>query len=243
MDILKRIDKGYILVEKAKSKASEISNDRHLIELEKKLNLLQEKEACMRSRIDFERNKLMEKENQLADLDKKLLNVVEEIYETEITDNEKIDMLRLMEIDMKKQREEIQELILGDFTKIDRYINDLNIFKHKYNTFEERVSKIRIANYEKAIYLDEKIKSMEKKIRKLRKMTEPELLKMYDMKREVCKIVFSKIEHKSCSLCKNKLSEGVLLKACDSKIVTECENCKRILFTEETLKYDDNSFQ
>lgn len=243
MDILKRIDKGYILVEKAKSKASEISNDRHLIELEKKLNLLKEKEAWMRSQIDVERNKLMEKENQLADLDKRLLNVVEEIYETEITDNEKLGILKLMEIDMKNQREEIQNLILEDFTKIDRYINDLNLFKHKYNIFEKRVSKIRIANYEKAIYLDEKIKSMEKKIRKLRKMAEPELLKMYDRKREVCKIVFSKIEHKSCSLCKIELSERILLKVYESKSVTECENCKRILFMEETLKYDDNSFQ
>ena len=230
-------------MEKAKLKASEISNDRHLIELEKKLNLLKEKEACMRSQIDVERNKLMEKENQLADLDKRLLNVVEQIYETEITDNEKVDILKLMEIDMKQQREEIQNLILEDFGKIDRYINDLNLFKHKYNRFEESVSKIRIANYEKTIYLNEKIKSMEKKIRKLRKMAEPELLKMYDRKREVCKIVFSKIEHKSCSLCKIELSECILLKVYDSKTITECENCKRILFMEETLKYDDNSFQ
>ena len=107
-------------MEKAKLKASEISNDRHLIELEKKLNLLKEKEACMRSQIDVERNKLMEKENQLADLDKRLLKVVEQIYETEITDNEKVDILKLMEIDMKQQREEIQNLILEDFGKIDK---------------------------------------------------------------------------------------------------------------------------
>lgn len=230
-------------MEKAKSKASEISNDIHLIELEKKINRLKEKEACMRSRIDFERNKLMEKENQLADLDKRLLNIVEEIYETEITDKDKLEVLKKMESEMKSQREEIQNLILEDFTKIDRYINDLNLFKYRYNTFEERVSKIRIANYEKIIYLDEKIKSMEKKIRKLRKMAEPELLKMYDRKREVCKIVFSKIEDKTCSLCKSEVPEPILLNACDSKKIVECGNCKRILFMEETLKYDDNPFQ
>ena len=72
MEILRRIDKGYRLIEQAKDKSERLMNIESIKKLKNELDIMGEEENHIRVQADEVRNRLVNKEKQLAEIEEKL---------------------------------------------------------------------------------------------------------------------------------------------------------------------------
>ena len=75
MEILRRIDKGYRLIEQAKDKSERLMNIESIKKLKNELDIMGEEENHIRVQADEVRNRLVNKEKQLAEIEEKLLDL------------------------------------------------------------------------------------------------------------------------------------------------------------------------
>ncbi len=239
MEILRRIDKGYRLIEKARFKSEKIMNENSIKTLKDELDLLLDEGNEIRVNLDEVRNRLSEKENQLLKLNKELSLALGKLYESEQQNSKILIELKRQETILKEKKIDIEEEMLKEFHVIEKLSKNLNAFKSKYNKKEKLYNSKRVAQHEKLVYMEDKIKSMEKKLRKLRKSVNPELLKIYDKKRRTLKIVCASVEDGVCEICKNLLDISTIEKVKTASELAECEHCSRILYLEEVKDNDE----
>ncbi len=236
MEILRRIDKGYRLIEQAKDKSERLMNIESIKKLKNELDIMGEEENHIRVQADEVRNRLVNKEKQLAEIEEKLLSIVENMYESEQQNAKILVELKNQEQKSKDKKIGLEEDIMKEFSLIEKYSKKLNVYKSKYNKIEKMYNSKKISQHEKVAYLEDKIKLMEKKIRKLRKSADPELLKIYDKKKQSTKIVFSKVSNGMCELCHMTLSTSLIERIANGDQLVECDCCNRILYLEEIEK-------
>jgi len=233
LEILKRIDKGYGLIEQAKNKSERLMNIESIKRLKHELDLILEEENIVRIQVDEARTGLLEKEKQLSDVDKQLLSIIEKMYESENQNSKILQELKKQEQILKNKKSILEDDIMKEFYLIEKSSQELNQYKSKYNNVEKIFNSKRISQHEKVAYLEDKVKLMEKKIRKLRKLADPELLKMYDKKRQTMKVVFTKADNGVCEMCHMTLSTSLIDKIKQNVEIVECDCCNRILYLEE----------
>ncbi len=236
MEILRRIDKGYRLIEQAKDKSERLMNIESIRKLKNQLEIMGDEENLIRVQVDEVRNDLLDKERQLAEIEEKLLSIVENMYESEQQNAKILVELKKQEQKSKDRKSDLEEDIMKEFYLIEKYSKELNVYKSKYNRIEKLYNSKKVSQHEKVAYLEDKVKIMEKKIRKLRKSADPELLKLYDKKRQSTKIVFAKAVNGKCELCHMTLTTSLIEKIVNGDQLVECDCCNRILYLEETEK-------
>lgn len=239
LEVLRRIDKGYMLIGKAKIKAQKTMDVPSISRLEKKLQDMAEKEDLLREKVDSVRTDLIEKEKLLSDVESQLLGIIHIMYDSDQKNSKILQGLRDKEISLKEVKSELETQIMEKFYLIDLYTGDLNTYKAKYNTLENILNKRKIIQHGKVVYLEDKIKLMEKKIRKLRRIADPELLILYDKKRQNIEIVFAAAKNGICTGCQMSLPSSLVERIRPDTII-ECDCCGRILYVEDSEKDDEN---
>ncbi len=229
-----------MLIEKAKIKAQKAMEVPSINRLEKKLQDMSEKEDLLREKVDSVRIDLLEKEKMLSDLESQLLGIIHIMYDSDQKNSKILQGLRDKEINLKEVKSDLETQIMEKFYLIDLYTGDLNTYKAKCNKMENILNKKRIVQHGKVVYLEDKIKLMEKKIRKLRRVSDPELLTLYDKKRQSTDIVFAAVEKGICTACQMSLPSSIVEKIGLNDAIIECDCCGRILYLEENEKNDEN---
>ena len=174
MEILRRIDKGYRLIEQAKDKSERLMNVESIKRLKHELDLILKEENTIRVQVDKARTGLLIKEKQLSDVDRQLLSILEKLYESEHQNSKILQELKKQEVILKEKKINLEDEIMKEFYIIEKFSKELNLFKSKYNKVEKQYNSKKISQHEKVAYLEDKIKLMEKKIRKLRKSADPD---------------------------------------------------------------------
>lgn len=240
LEVLRRIDKGYMLIEKAKIKAQKAMEVPSINRLDKKLRDMSEKEDLLREKVDSVRSDLLEKEKMLSEIESQLLAIIHIMYDSDQKNAKILQGLRDKEIDLKVVKSDLETQIMEKFYLIDLYTGDLNTYKAKLNKMESILNKRKIIQHGKVVYLEDKIKLMEKKIRKLRRVADPELLTLYDKKRQNVDIVFAAVENGICSACQMSLPNSIIEKIGINDAIIECDCCTRILYLEDNDKNDED---
>lgn len=233
MDVLRRIDKGYALVRKAKRRIEKILDVPIVHEMEKEIEKKKQEEKDIRAEIDRVKDALLDKEKFLSEKEKEINLMLQTLYDREIIDECRREELQQQQHQLVLDKEQAEKEMFRDFALIDEYTKKLYRHKHGMGTLERKLSKQRVKQHEKIVYLEDKIKVMEKKIRKLRKMVDAEKLHRYDLRREQTEMVFAKVECGCCKICGSELSDeskGLLQKNIE---IVECEECHRILYIED----------
>lgn len=233
MDVLRRIDKGYALVRKAKRRIDKLLDVPAIHELEEEIGRKREEERGIRLKISEVKDALLEKEKFLSGKEKEINRMLSNLYEREVFDEIQRQDLQRKQQQLVSEKEQVEKEMFHDFAKIDEYTKELYRHKNRVDVLERKLSKRRVNQHEKVVYLEDKIKVMEKKIRKLRKEIDDDLLRRYDARKEETGIVFAKVEQGCCKICGEKISEEVFLVLEENREILECEGCKRILYLDE----------
>ena len=239
MEILRRIDKGYRLIEQAKDKSERLMNVESIKRLKHELDLILKEENAIRVQVDQARTGLLIKEKQLSDVDRQLLSILEKLYESEHQNSKILQELKKQEVILKDKKINLEDEIMKEFYIIEKFSKELNLFKSKYNKVEKQYNSKKISQHEKVAYLEDKLKLTEKKIRKLRKSADPDLLRLYDKKRQTMKVVFTRAENGVCEICHMTLSTSLIEKVENCSEIIECDCCNRILYLEEIKDNDE----
>lgn len=238
MDVLRRIDKGYGLVSKAKRKAASLLDIQEIHDLEEEIGKRREEERLIREIIDSAKEGLIEKERLLSDIEKEMNEVLKCLYESHGLDKNEEERMKRRQLFLAKEKEKTESALFTAFSTIDIHTKKLYKHKHKVGMLEKNLSKQKICQHEQMAYLEDRIKGMEKKIRKLRKTVDEEWLNLYDSKRQELGCVFAKVEKGHCICCEAKVSEE-LQSRLEKKIPVLCVKCGHLLYTEADDGRDD----
>lgn len=233
MDMLRRIDKGYALVRKAKRRIEKILDVPIVHEMEKEIEKQKQEEGDIRAEIDRVKCDLLEKEKFLAEKEKEIGLMLRTLYDRSLIDEYRREELQQQQQQLVFEKEQAEKEMFRDFALIDEYTKKLYRHKHSMGTLERKLSKQRVKQHEKIVYLEDKIKVMEKKIRKLRKTVDTDRLYRYDLRREQTEIVFAKVECGCCKICGKELSDESKVLLQQNIEIVECGQCHRILYIEE----------
>lgn len=232
MEVLRRIDKGYSLVDRAKKRADKLLDIQAINQLEREIHRKVMEEQNIRAKIDEVKASLLEREKFLAETEKKIECILKTLYDGKMMEVWYQQEMKEKERLLLKQKERAEQEMFHDFALIDSYTKALNIHKHKSGLLEKKLSKQKINQHEKLVYLEDKIKTMEKKIKKLRKSIDVELLDMYDERRQKTSIVFSAVEEGHCKLCEAEISEEMQQQVVSNERIINCMGCGRILYMD-----------
>ena len=113
MEILRRIDKGYRLIEQAKDKSERLMNVESIKRLKHELDLILKEENAIRVQVDQARTGLLIKEKQLSDVDRQLLSILEKLYESEHQNSKILQELKKQEVILKDKKTRYSNIMLG----------------------------------------------------------------------------------------------------------------------------------
>lgn len=231
MDVLRRIDKGYGLVEKAKKKAASLLDVEEIHQLEEEIRRRREEERLIRNVIDSAKDCLLEKERLLSDIEKETGEVLKCLYERNPLDETERSRMSERQRFLAKEKEQTESALFTAFSTIDTHTKKLYKHKNKVGMLEKNLLKKKICQHEQMAYLEERIKGMEKKIRKLRKTVDEGWLELYDSKRLELGCVFAKVEEDRCLCCESEISKELQSKIRE-KVPVICLKCGHLLYIE-----------
>lgn len=230
-----RIQKGYLLIEKAKD-TIKLLYETDEIKLDKdQIALMKEKEEQINNEINEVKNKVFEYEEQIQKIEKEISGIIKKSFNNQKRDPKKVIEITMRKENLEARKSELKKEIMASFLEMDTLKEQMQTHKLSYNDLEKRLLSKMAKQNKKIVKYEDKITDMEKKIRKIRRTIDSKVLALYDKKRQKNIIVMSEIIDGKCSQCETELEQEIIDEAVQKHIV-ECPSCSRILYIEEEIK-------
>jgi protein of hypothetical function DUF164 len=230
-----RIQKGYLLIEKAKDTIKSLYETQEIKFDKDQLSLMREKEELINSDINDVKNKVFEYEEEIQKIEKEIANIIKKSFNNQKRDPKKVLEIKSRKEDLEEKKSEFKREIMSLFLQMDALKEQMQNHKLMYNDMEKKLLQKMSKQNKIIVKYEDKITEMEKKIRKIRRDIDSKVLTLYDKKRQKNIVVMSKIVEGKCSQCGFKLSEEMIDDALNKEIV-ECPSCARILYMEEDIE-------
>ncbi|SKC34760.1 hypothetical protein SAMN02745115_00029 [[Eubacterium] yurii] len=230
-----RIQKGYLLIEKAKDTIKSLYETQEIKFDKDQLSLMREKEELINSDINEVKNKVFECEEEIQKIEKEIANIIKKSFNNQKRDPKKVLEINSRKEDLEEKKSEFKREIMVLFLQMDALKEQMQNHKLMYNDMEKKLLQKMSKQNKIIVKYEDKITEMEKKIRKIRRDIDSKVLTLYDKKRQKNIVVMSKVVDGKCSQCGFKLSEEIIDDALNKKII-ECPSCARILYMEEDIE-------
>lgn len=224
-----RIQKGYLLIEKARSKIKMLSESKDILDDRRKLQEMKEMESRINEDTNALKNKINENEEELQKKEKELNKLIKHLYTNQKNESKVVKEHKKREKEIEQERVVIRKEIMELFMKVDALKEQMNNYKIMYNETEKKFLRKLSFQNTKIVKYEDKITLMEKKIRKIRKSIDSEVLSLYDKKRQKSIVVMSEILSDKCKECGQELEQEILERVGRQEII-ECPNCGKILY-------------
>lgn len=226
-----RIQKGYLLIEKAKNKIRVLSENKDIKDERKKLQDMKTTEDEITENTNQLKNKIFENEEKLLKKEKELNQIIKYLYSNSKKETKDIKDKKKRQKEIEEERNILKKEISEFFLKVDALKEEMNDYKINYNEMEKNFLKKLSLQNAKIVKYEDKITFIEKKIRKIRKGIDSVALSIYDKKRQKSILVMSKIDQNKCKSCGLELDEDIIQKIAQDEII-ECPHCGKILYIE-----------
>ncbi|MGP1489431.1 MAG: hypothetical protein ACTTIX_09505 [Peptoanaerobacter stomatis] len=226
-----RIQKGYLLIEKAKNKIRVLSENKDIQDERKKLQDMKTTEDEITENTNQLKNKIFENEEKLLKKEKELNQIIKYLYSNSKKETKDIKDKKKRQKEIEEERNILKKEISEFFLKVDALKEEMNDYKINYNEMEKNFLKKLSLQNAKIVKYEDKITFIEKKIRKIRKGIDSVALSIYDKKRQKSILVMSKIDQNKCKSCGLELDEDIIQKIAQDEII-ECPHCGKILYIE-----------
>ena len=226
-----RIQKGYLLIEKARNKIRVLSESKDIQDERKKLQDMKTMEDEITENTNNLKNKIFENEEKLLKKEKELNQIIKYLYSNSKKETKDIKDKKKRQKEIEEERNILKKEILEFFLKVDALKEEMNDYKINYNEMEKSFLKKLSLQNAKIVKYEDKITFIEKKIRKIRKGIDSVSLSIYDKKRQKSILVMSKIDQNKCKSCGLELEEDIIQKIAQDEII-ECPHCGKILYIE-----------
>ena len=226
-----RIQKGYLLIEKAKNKIRVLSENKDIQDERKKLQDMKTTEDEITENTNQLKNKIFENEEKLLKKEKELNQIIKYLYSNSKKETKDIKDKKKRQKEIEEERNILKKEILEFFLKVDALKEEMNDYKINYNEMEKSFLKKLSLQNAKIVKYEDKITFIEKKIRKIRKGIDSVALSIYDKKRQKSILVMSKIDQNKCKSCGLELDKDIIQKIAQDEII-ECPHCGKILYIE-----------
>ncbi|EHL14593.1 hypothetical protein HMPREF9630_01042 [Peptoanaerobacter stomatis] len=235
-----RIQKGYLLIEKARNKIRVLSESKDIQDERKKLQDMKTMEDEITENTNNLKNKIFENEEKLLKKEKELNQIIKYLYSNSKKETKDIKDKKKRQKEIEEERNILKKEILEFFLKVDALKEEMNDYKINYNEMEKSFLKKLSLQNAKIVKYEDKITFIEKKIRKIRKGIDSVSLSIYDKKRQKSILVMSKIDQNKCKSCGLELEEDIIQKIAQDEII-ECPHCGKILYIEtEEIEEEKN---
>ncbi|EHL16696.1 hypothetical protein HMPREF9628_00628 [Peptoanaerobacter stomatis] len=235
-----RIQKGYLLIEKAKNKIRVLSENKDIQDERKKLQDMKTTEDEITENTNQLKNKIFENEEKLLKKEKELNQIIKYLYSNSKKETKDIKDKKKRQKEIEEERNILKKEISEFFLKVDALKEEMNDYKINYNEMEKNFLKKLSLQNAKIVKYEDKITFIEKKIRKIRKGIDSVALSIYDKKRQKSILVMSKIDQNKCKSCGLELDEDIIQKIAQDEII-ECPHCGKILYIEtEEIEEEKN---
>ncbi|MBS6063801.1 MAG: hypothetical protein KH972_08020 [Peptostreptococcaceae bacterium] len=228
-DKLVRIQKGYILIDRAKQHIDMLAKCKDIVDGRKKLDNLKKEQESIRLSINELKNRIVKSQEKLKDSEVELNKIIKYIYSNSRKRVETLTQKNERKEEILKQRQVLEKEVMDLFIMVDSLKDKMNHQKLIYNDEEKEYLRVITNQNHKIVKFEEKISSTEKSIRRIRKSIDSEVLSIYDKKRQKNIMVMSRIEDGKCYNCGQEISDEDIEKVGDGEIM-ECPNCERILY-------------
>ncbi|EHL16175.1 hypothetical protein HMPREF9629_01431 [Peptoanaerobacter stomatis] len=226
-----RIQKGYLLIEKAKNKIRVLSENKDIQDERKKLQDMKTTEDEITENTNQLKNKIFENEEKLLKKENELNQIIKYLYSNSKKETKDIKDKKKRQKEIEEERNILKKEISEFFLKVDALKEEMNDYKINYNEMEKNFLKKLSLQNAKIVKYEDKITFIEKKIRKIRKGIDSVALSIYDKKRQKSILVMSKIDQNKCKSCGLELDEDIIQKIAQDEII-ECPHCGKILYIE-----------
>ena len=230
-----RIQKGYLLIEKAKDTIKSLYETQEIKFDKDQLSLMREKEELINNDINDVKNKVFEYEEKIQKIEKEISNIIKKSFNNQKRDPKKVLETNNRKEDLEGKKAEFKREIMALFLQMDALKEQMQSHKLMYNEMEKKLLQKMSKQNKIIVKYEDKITEMEKKIRKIRRDIDSNVLTLYDKKRQKNIVVMSKVIDGKCSQCGFKLDEDLIDNVSNQKIV-ECPCCARILYLEEEIE-------
>lgn len=235
-----RIQKGYLLIEKARNKIRVLSESKDIQDERKKLQDMKTMEDEITENTNNLKNKIFENEEKLLKKEKELNQIIKYLYSNSKKETKDIKDKKKRQKEIEEERNILKKEISEFFLKVDALKEEMNDYKINYNEMEKSFLKKLSLQNAKIVKYEDKITFIEKKIRKIRKGIDSVSLSIYDKKRQKSILVMSKIDQNKCKSCGLELEEDIIQKIAQDEII-ECPHCGKILYIEtEEIEEEKN---
>lgn len=224
-----RIQKGYLLIEKARNKIKMLSESKDILEDKKRLQEMKAMEEKITEDTNALKNKIFANEEELQKKEKELKKLIKNLYTNQKNESKVVKENKKREKEIEQERKVLRREIMELFIKVDTLKEQMNVYKISYNETEKKFLKKLSLQNAKIVKYEDKITLMEKKIRKIRKSIDSDILTLYDKKRQKGIIVMSEIIEDRCKECNQILEEEIIIRVSQKQII-ECPNCGKILY-------------
>jgi len=162
-------------------------------------------------------------------------NIIKKSFNNQKRDPKKVLETNNRKEDLEGKKAEFKREIMTLFLQMDALKEQMQSHKLMYNEMEKKLLQKMSKQNKIIVKYEDKITEMEKKIRKIRRDIDSNVLTLYDKKRQKNIVVMSKVIDGKCSQCGFKLDEELIDNVSNQKIV-ECPCCARILYLEEEIE-------
>lgn len=240
-DKLVNIQKGYILIERAKEKIDKLSKSQDIVDIRQVLEDMKKEQEELNISINELKDKIVDAQEEINEKEKQLSKVIKYLCSNTRKHATTLKQKKQLKLDLEEQREKLNCEVMDTFIMVDALKEKITEKKLDYNEKEKEFIRIVSSQNHKIVRYEDKISLMEKKIRRIRKGIDSEVLSIYDKKRQKNIMVMSRVQDGLCYNCGEEISDEEIDKIRNGEII-ECPSCERILYllNDDCDDSDDN---
>ena len=143
-----RIQKGYLLIEKAKDTIKSLYETQEIKFDKDQLSLMREKEELINNDINEVKNKVFEYEEEIQKIEKEIATIIKKSFNNQKRDPKKVLEINSRKEDLEEKKSEFKREIMVLFLQMDALKEQMQNHKLMYNDMEKKDnSEVRRQNY------------------------------------------------------------------------------------------------
>lgn len=158
-----RIQKGYLLIEKAKNKIRVLSENKDIQDERKKLQDMKTTEDEITENTNQLKNKIFENEEKLLKKENELNQIIKYLYSNSKKETKDIKDKKKRQKEIEEERNILKKEISEFFLKVDALKEEMNDYKINYNEMEKNFLKKLSLQNAKIVKYEDKITFIEKR--------------------------------------------------------------------------------
>ena len=174
-----RIQKGYLLIEKAKDTIKSLYETQEIKFDKDQLSLMREKEELINSDINEVKNKVFECEEEIQKIEKEISSIIKKSFNNQKRDPKKVLEIKSRKEDLEEKKSEFKREIMVLFLQMDALKEQMQNHKLMYNDMEKKLLQKMSKQNKIIVKYEDKITEMEKKIRKIRRDIDSKVLTLW----------------------------------------------------------------